>query len=169
MKQRLAIRSPFPSDLQIPDWQRSWQRRAISPRLTREDARALELPAACPEALMRVHGFTIPLKLARGGVVRVMPVRVSGLEFARLRNLGCRPRGAHGTEAHSHRQGFRHEPEKWRGVSHVRCSRASRSPRYARPSRVRTALAALLRAYGIKRGPSNLAFQVALDSGDDKA
>ena len=85
MKQRLAIRSPFPSDLQIPDWQRSWQRRAISPRLTREDARALELPAACPEALMRVHGFTIPLKLARGGLVRVMPVRVNGLEFARLK------------------------------------------------------------------------------------
>jgi hypothetical protein len=28
-------------------------------------------------------------------------------------------------------------------------------------------LAELLRAYGIKRGPSNLAFQVALDSGDD--
>jgi hypothetical protein len=83
--------------------------------LTREDARALELPAACPEdvteALMRVHGFTIPLKLASGGMVRVMPVRVNGLEFARLRNLGCRPRGAHGTEALSHRQGFRHEPE----------------------------------------------------------
>ena len=61
----------------------------ISPRLTREDARALELPAACPEgvteALMRVHGFTIPLKLARGGLVRVMPVRVNGLEFARLK------------------------------------------------------------------------------------
>ena len=28
-------------------------------------------------------------------------------------------------------------------------------------------MAELLRAYGIKRGPSNLGFQIALDSGDD--
>jgi hypothetical protein len=115
---------------------------------------------------MRVHGFTIPLKLARGGLVRVMPVRVNGLEFARLKISDA------GRAALTAPKPFRIDKvsgmsRKIEGASHVRCSRASRSPRYARASRVRTALAELLRAHGIKRGPSNLAFQVALDSGDD--
>jgi hypothetical protein len=64
----------------------------ISPRtVTREERRALELLAACQEgiteALMQAHGFTIPLmvKLARAGLVRVLPVRVNGIEFARLK------------------------------------------------------------------------------------
>jgi hypothetical protein len=58
--------------------------------VTREERRALELLAGChdgvTEALMQVHGFTIPLmvKLARAGLGHVAPVRMAGVEFARL-------------------------------------------------------------------------------------